>query len=78
MKPPAFEMARPETVSDALALLAENEDAKLLAGGQSLVPLLNYRLARPKVVVDINALPLTGMSVADGRLRLGALVRHHL
>jgi len=49
----------------------------VLAGGQSLVPLLNYRLARPRVVVDINGLPLDGVAVDDGRLLLGALVRHH-
>jgi CO/xanthine dehydrogenase FAD-binding subunit len=49
----------------------------VLAGGQSLVPLLNYRLAAPRVVVDVTRLPLAGVRVADGRLRLGALVRHH-
>ena len=74
----AFEYAAPETLEDALALLHEHRDeAKVLAGGQSLVPLLNYRLARPRVVVDINGLPLDGVRVDDGRLRLGALVRHH-
>jgi len=73
-----FEYAAPETLDDALALLHEHRDeAKVLAGGQSLVPLLNYRLARPRVVVDINGLPLDGVRVDDGRLRLGALVRHH-
>ena len=73
-----FEYAAPETLEDALALLHEHRDeAKVLAGGQSLVPLLNYRLARPRVVVDINGLPLDGVRVDDGRLRLGALVRHH-
>lgn len=72
-----FEYAAPETLEDALALLHEHRDeAKVLAGGQSLVPLLNYRLARPRVVVDINGLPLDGVRVDDGRLRLGALVRH--
>ena len=72
-----FEYAAPETLEDALALLHEHRDeAKVLAGGQSLVPLLNYRLARPRVVVDINGLPLDGVRADDGRLRLGALVRH--
>lgn len=74
----AFEYATPEALEDALALVAEHRDeAKVLAGGQSLVPLLNYRLARPRVVVDINGLPLGDLAVANGRLRLGALVRHH-
>jgi carbon-monoxide dehydrogenase medium subunit len=48
----------------------------VLAGGQSLVPILNYRLARPRVVVDINGLPLDGARPENGRLRLGALTRH--
>jgi CO/xanthine dehydrogenase FAD-binding subunit len=61
-----------------LELLREHgDDAKVLAGGQSLVPLLNYRLAAPRVVVDVNRLPLDGIRASDGRLRLGALVRHH-
>jgi CO/xanthine dehydrogenase FAD-binding subunit len=73
-----FEYAAPETLEDALALLHEHRDeAKVLAGGQSLVPLLNYRLARPRVVVDINGLPLDSIALEEGRLRLGALVRHH-
>jgi aerobic carbon-monoxide dehydrogenase medium subunit len=73
-----FEYSAPETLAAALELLREHrDDAKLLAGGQSLVPLLNYRLARPRVVVDINSLSLADVAVADGRLRLGALVRHH-
>jgi CO/xanthine dehydrogenase FAD-binding subunit len=73
-----FEYAAPETVDDALALLREHgEEAKVLAGGQSLVPILNYRLARPQLVVDINNLPLGDVAADDGRLRLGALVRHH-
>ncbi len=72
-----FEYFAPTTVEEALALIARyGEEAKVLAGGQSLVPLLNYRLARPRVVVDINRLPLDGVSVEDGRLRLGALTRH--
>lgn len=72
-----FEYVAAGTVEEAVGLLAEHrEEAKLLAGGQSLVPLLNYRLARPRVVVDINRLPLDGIQVTDGRLRLGALVRH--
>ncbi|MBI2461196.1 MAG: xanthine dehydrogenase family protein subunit M [Candidatus Rokubacteria bacterium] len=72
-----FEYVAVGTVEEAVGLLAEHrEEAKLLAGGQSLVPLLNYRLARPRLVVDINRLPLDGIRVTDGRLRLGALTRH--
>src|SRR5438094_220537 len=73
-----FEYAAPETLDEALALLREHgAEAKILAGGQSLVPLLNYRLARPRLVVDINGLPLAGVRVDNGSLRLGALTRHH-
>ena len=73
-----FDYVAAETLEEALGLLREHGDeAKVLAGGQSLVPMLNYRLARPGVVVDINGLPLGDISVDDGRLRLGALVRHH-
>jgi len=72
-----FEYVAVGTVEEAVGLLAEHrEEAKVLAGGQSLVPLLNYRLARPQLIVDINRLPLDGIQVTDGRLRLGALTRH--
>jgi aerobic carbon-monoxide dehydrogenase medium subunit len=55
VKPPPFEYERPETVDEAVALLREHgSDAKVLAGGQSLVPALNFRLVRPSVVVDVN------------------------
>jgi CO/xanthine dehydrogenase FAD-binding subunit len=73
----AFDYLAPTSVDEALAMLAERrEEAKVLAGGQSLVPILNYRLARPGIVVDINRLPLESVRVEDGRLRLGALTRH--
>lgn len=72
-----FEYLAPTTVQESLGILAEHrEDAKVLAGGQSLVPLLYYRLAQPRVVIDINGLPLESFRVEDGRLRLGALTRH--
>ena len=58
-------------------LREHGEHAKVLAGGQSLVPLLNYRLAAPNIVVDVNQLPLDSVHASEGRLRLGALVRHH-
>lgn len=73
----AFEYVAPATIEEALGVLAEHRDeAKVLAGGQSLVPLLNYRLARPRVVVDVNGLPLEGVGVTAERLTLGALTRH--
>src|SRR3954452_17696982 len=57
MKPAAFEYFQPETLDEALALLAEHGgDAKPLAGGQSLIPAMNFRLAAPAVLVDLNAL----------------------
>lgn len=74
MKPPPFEYVRPESVEEALDEL--DEDAKVLAGGQSLLPALNYRLVRPAKLVDIDRLQaLTGLTV-DGGVRIGALVRH--
>src|SRR3546814_6695036 len=56
MKPAEFDYVRPQTVSEALSLLAENPDAKVLAGGQSLLTLMNLRLARPAMLIDIGAL----------------------
>jgi 2-furoyl-CoA dehydrogenase FAD binding subunit len=77
VKPVAFRYERPETVEEALALLAEHGDeAKVLAGGQSLVPVLNMRLLRPSVVVDINrVLALDNVAGASGATRVGALAR---
>ncbi|MGH9012264.1 MAG: FAD binding domain-containing protein [Acidimicrobiia bacterium] len=77
MKPPAFEYVRPAAMAEALALLAEHgDDARPLAGGQSLVPMLNLRLAAPAVVVDLNGLPgLDRLEAADGTLVVGALTR---
>jgi carbon-monoxide dehydrogenase medium subunit len=78
MKPSPFEYDDARTVEEAVALLAEHgEDAKVLAGGQSLVPLLNFRLARPERLIDINNVgELDYLRVGDGSLRIGALVRH--
>lgn len=77
MKPPRFAYHDPTTRSEALALLDAYEDeAKLLAGGQSLVPLLNMRLAQPAHLVDINRLPdLAYIHEEDGYLAIGALTR---
>jgi CO/xanthine dehydrogenase FAD-binding subunit len=73
-----FEYVAPTTLDDALGLLREHgDDAKVLAGGQSLIPILHYRLARPRVVVDINALALADIAADDGHVRVGALARHH-
>lgn len=77
MKPAPFEYHRPDSVDHALALLAEHGyDAKLLAGGQSLVPAMNFRLAAPAVLIDLNRIPgLDGLSADDGGVRMGAMVR---
>jgi len=77
VKPAAFEYHAPRTVDEALALLdAHGDEAKVLAGGQSLVPMMNMRLARPGVVVDINRLPaLDYLTLDGGALRIGALCR---
>lgn len=77
MKPAPFDYLRPGSLSEALAALAEASDAKVLAGGQSLVPLLNMRLAAPAVLVDINAVPdLDHVRVSDDVVQVGALARH--
>jgi carbon-monoxide dehydrogenase medium subunit len=78
MKPPRFHYERPETTEVALRLLAEHgEDARILAGGQSLMPTLNMRLSQPKVLIDINRIEaLKGIERRDGMVRVGALTRH--
>ena len=74
---PRFTYLAPTTLDEALDILRQHrDDVKILAGGQSLLPLLNYRLARPRVVVDVNDLPLDGIRVDAGRVTLGALTRH--
>jgi CO/xanthine dehydrogenase FAD-binding subunit len=77
MKPPPFKYHAPNTIEEALELMAQlGEEAKLLAGGQSLVPLLNFRLARPKHLIDLNRIPsLAYIQVIDGNLCLGAMTR---
>ncbi|RAY13015.1 xanthine dehydrogenase family protein subunit M [Actinomadura craniellae] len=78
MKPPAFAYHAPDTLGAALAALAEAGDGgKVLAGGQSLVPLLNMRLAAPAELVDINRITaLDTLEVTAGGVRVGALARH--
>lgn len=76
MKPPPFEYRRPASIEEALAdLAAGGADAKVLAGGQSLMPMLAFRLARPSVLVDINRLDLGRLELTDGPIRIEALVR---
>ncbi len=78
MKPAPFEYRRPDTVEEVLQLLAEyGDEAKLLAGGQSLIPTMNFRLAQPAALIDLNAVKgLDSMDEADdGGLRMGAMVR---
>jgi len=76
VKPAPFLFERPASVDEALALLREHgDDAKVLAGGQSLVPLLNMRLARPAVIVDVNGVAGLDTIDANGSLHVGALVR---
>ena len=77
MKPAQFEYFDPGTLDEALGLLREHgDDAKVLAGGQSLVPIMNFRLARPKVIVDVNKVPgLDYIREADGMIHIGALTR---
>ncbi len=77
MKPPPFDYLAPASLDEAVAALAEHGDeAKVLAGGQSLVPLLAFRLTRPSVLVDINRVPgLDGIELENGTLSVGALAR---
>ncbi len=77
MKPAAFIYHSPSTVEEALALLAGLEDGKVLAGGQSLVPAMAFRLARPSDLIDINGIEsLKRLAVENGALVIGAGVRH--
>ena len=77
MKPAPFAYVRPRTLDEALEALAGDPGAKVLAGGQSLVPLLSMRLAAPTLLVDINGLPdLDHVTCSDDGVRIGALARH--
>jgi carbon-monoxide dehydrogenase medium subunit len=76
--PPAFDYAAPESLDEALRALAEGgEDAKLLAGGHSLLPLMKLRLAAPSLLVDLRKVPgLRGIQRENGTWRIGAMTRH--
>jgi len=77
MRPSPFKYLRAESVEHAIEGLAEHgEDARLLAGGQSLVPMMNLRLARPEVLIDIDRLALGEVRVAADSIHVGALARH--
>jgi len=77
VKPPKFDYHAPKTVDEALALLTRYDgEAKILAGGQSLMPLLNFRLSRPAALVDLNRIPaLAYIKEVDGSVRFGAMTR---
>ena len=80
MKLPPVDYEAPRTVSEAVELLAEHQDeASVLAGGQSLIPLLALRLAHPAVLIDINGIAeLSGVSATDGRVAIGAMTREYV
>jgi aerobic carbon-monoxide dehydrogenase medium subunit len=77
LKPPRFDYASPATLDEAVALLAQGRgEAKVLAGGQSLMPILAFRLARPALLVDLRRLPgLDGIAIGPDGTRLGAKLR---
>ena len=78
MKPAPFDYHCPRTLDEALSLLAQHgSDAKPLAGGQSLIPAMNFRLAAPSVLIDLNRIEtLSYVTESDGGLRIGAMTRH--
>ena len=79
MKPAAFDYVAAETLEEAISVLGRaGADGKILAGGQSLVPMLNFRLVRPSIVIDINRIPNLAYVEAIGDVvKIGALSRHH-
>ncbi len=78
MYPAQFEYSKAGSVAEAIQILQGDPDAKLIAGGHSLIPLMKLRLARPSQVVDIGGIAeLRGISIADGVISIGALTTHH-
>ena len=76
MKPPAFGYHDPGTVSEAVNLLATLPNARVLAGGQSLMPMLNMRVVLPDHLIDLNGVAeMSGVSIRDGLLVIGAMTR---
>ncbi len=77
MKPAPFAYHKARSLDDAVAMLAANEDARLLAGGQSLIATLNMRLSAPAMLIDINGIGgLDEIALKDGKVEIGALTRH--
>jgi CO/xanthine dehydrogenase FAD-binding subunit len=79
MKPPTFDYIAADSIAMAVAALAgAGDDAKIIAGGQSLVPMLNFRMLRPSILVDINRIAgLDAIEETNGAIRVGALTRHY-
>src|SRR3989304_3547847 len=76
MIPPAFDYATPKTLREAVALLGQNPEAKILAGGHSLIPMMKFRLASPALLIDLNRLDsLAYLREEGGWLKIGALTR---
>src|SRR5690349_23804037 len=76
MKPAPFDYQAPDTLREAIDLLASNPEAVVIAGGQSLMPVLAFRLAAPKLLVDLRRIPgLAEIDVGDDGVQLGAMVR---
>src|SRR3990172_6999018 len=79
MIPPNFDYLAPKTLSDAVAALVQNENAKVLAGGQSLIPVMRFRLASPAVLVDLNRIEgLSYINEENGWLKIGAMTRESM
>lgn len=77
MKPALFDYHTPASLDEAIALLARVEGAMILAGGQSLIPAMNMRLASPAALIDIQRIPgLSSIGIANGMITVGAMVRH--
>jgi carbon-monoxide dehydrogenase medium subunit len=76
MIPPSFDYVAPKTLSEAIDALGEYENAKILVGGQSLIPLMRFRLASPAVLVDLNRVEgLSYLKEEDGCLKIGSMTR---
>src|SRR5215217_5099106 len=79
MKPAAFEYSRPADIDEACALLAADDGARVIAGGQTLVPLMAMRLARPSRIIDIARIPgLAYVRDEDGEIAIGATTKQHV
>jgi len=79
MIPAAFEYFRPQTINEAVGLLSQKEDVKILAGGHSLVPAMKFRLAQPKTIIDISRIAdLSYIRETNSQIHIGAMTTHHL